>query len=356
MEKPYSHILNASVEKSTIRLSGEINQYTAERFIEEFDYLVNEVGAKLITLKINSQGGSVLAGYDIVSTILNSEAEVHAVISGLAASIASVIALACDRVKMTDYSLLMVHEVFNASNPNPDAKEQEVLSKFNSSLRKIYSKRGIAENQMEEWMNEETFFSAEDCLANGLADEIISTTTKNLETENKTVEELFNLFNSLDSETKVTLHKPQQMQEVLNFLGLEKGSEQEILNALQVLKQDATDLKIKNEGLVADIANKDAEIEQLQNKVSEFEAAAEAAKKKAAEDLINSAVEARKIPATTKEHWLKLANENFETTKAVLAGITTSVKLSNLTQDTVAEEKPKAFIVSDYIKAQTAQQ
>jgi ATP-dependent Clp protease protease subunit len=355
MEKPYSHILNASAEKSTIRLSGEINQYTAERFIQEFDYLVNEVGAKLITLKINSQGGAVLAGYDIVSTILNSEVEVHAMISGLAASIASVIALACDRVKMTDYSLLMVHEVFNASNPNPDAKEQEVLSKFNSSLRKIYSKRGIAENQMEEWMNEETFFSAEDCLANGLADEIIATSTKSLETENKTIEELFNLFNSLDSETKVTLHKPQQMQEVLNFLGLEEGSEQEILNALQVLKQDTADLKIKNEGLVTNIANKDAEIEQLQNKVSEFEAAAEAAQKKAAEDLVNSAVEARKIPATAKEHWLKLANENFETTKAVLASITTSVKLSNLTQDAISEEKPKAFVVSDFIKAQTAQ-
>jgi ATP-dependent protease ClpP protease subunit len=354
--KDFQHILNASAEKSTIRISGEVNQYTADRFIEEFNYLVEQVGCKLIEVKINSQGGSVLAGYSIVSTILDSKVEVQAVISGLAASIASVIALACDKVFMTDYSVLMVHNVYNSSNANPDPKEQEVLNKFNSSLRKIYAKRGIEEEVMTSWMDNETFFDASEALSFGLIDTIIPTATRKVEAENKTIEELFNIFNSLDMDQQVTLNKPNKMQEeLINFLGLEEGTEQtEIFNALQILKGEAADLKIKNEGLVSEIANKDSEIEQLQNQVNDFEAAEKQRKVLMAEELVNSAVEARKIPATSKEHWLELANQSFDTTKAVLSSLSTNIKLSNLIQEGNAEPKTEKVSIANIIKEQVS--
>lgn len=149
------------------------------------DELVPRISAELtaadgedIELRICSGGGSVFAGHAIVSRLRSYIGKVVGVVDGLAASAASFIAVAgCDELVMSQGSELMIHEAAMSSfGSSADfRKSADDLERWTTTIAKTYAAK--AGGDVEHWlelMAAETWFSAEDAVASGLADRVQS--------------------------------------------------------------------------------------------------------------------------------------------------------------------------------------
>ena len=126
-----------------------------------------ERGDELV-LHINSVGGDVFAGFtiaQIIKELSDRGIPSTAVVDGLAASIASVIACACDKIKMYESSFLMIHNCWSVVQGNADAlrKEAEMMDKIDSAIRTFYHKHfDLTDKELEKAMDAETWISGEE--------------------------------------------------------------------------------------------------------------------------------------------------------------------------------------------------
>jgi len=138
-------------------------------------------GADELAVHINSPGGFVFDGMAIFNAIRAFDGKRTVYVDGLAASIASIIAMAGDRVVMNEGSMFMIHDPMGGvfAFGNADMIEDEArktvnaLRKIRETLLDIYTNatgRGIAE--ISAWMADETWMSADESLARGFADEV----------------------------------------------------------------------------------------------------------------------------------------------------------------------------------------
>lgn len=131
---------------------------------------------KPIKIIINSGGGSVFAGYEIYNTLRTYKGNVIVEIHGLAASIASVIAMAGDIVKMSPLSQIMIHNASTSARGDYRTMDynSEVLKKTNITISKAYAlKSGKSESYFLELMNKESWITSDEALEIGLIDEIM---------------------------------------------------------------------------------------------------------------------------------------------------------------------------------------
>ena len=129
-----------------------------------------------ITARINSGGGSVFEGQAIYNSLVNHPAKVNVVIDGIAASIASVIAMAGDNISITEGSHIMVHKPWSMAmgDANSMRKEAEVLDSLESGIIDIYAARtGKSREKLEKWVSEETWFKGAAAVDAGFADNVI---------------------------------------------------------------------------------------------------------------------------------------------------------------------------------------
>jgi len=180
-------------------------------------------------------------------------------VKGIAASIAHVLSQAADKVIMTDYSMRMMH------NPSNAGGDSAVLEKFKNALVTIYSKRtGLDEGKISDMMDATTWFNAEQALEMGFCDEIQNTKQRAQEIKNEMDPmDLFSIVNQLEVEPK-----PKLMKNVLNHLSLDsKTEETTILKAIEEIEGQWKAETIKKEGMITEVASKEAAIEELQNKL-----------------------------------------------------------------------------------------
>lgn len=128
-----------------------------------------------IHLYINSFGGSVFDGISIYNQLKRHSSKVIVHVDGIAASAASLIAMAGDEIIMPANSMLMVHRASTFAWGNREVFEQQLnaLDKIDQSVTNTYMNRFIGErSEMEELLKNETWLTAEECKAFGLCDEI----------------------------------------------------------------------------------------------------------------------------------------------------------------------------------------
>jgi len=130
-----------------------------------------------INVFINSYGGDVKEGLGIYSQLQRSSAKVTAYIDGFACSIASVIAMAADKVVMNPTSLMMIHRAWMVAVGNAEElrKAADDLEVIDESIRTAYmNKTGdkMDEETLASLLNAETWLPASKCLELGLCDEI----------------------------------------------------------------------------------------------------------------------------------------------------------------------------------------
>lgn len=139
------------------------------------DELISLGDVTEINVHINSIGGDVFAGLAINAMLQRHKATIIVYIDGVAASIASIIAMAGDKIIMPTGSMMMIH------NPKSgcwgDASDMrglaDVLDKVRDSLVAVYtSKTGLTAEELIPLLDAETWMSAEDAVAQGFADEV----------------------------------------------------------------------------------------------------------------------------------------------------------------------------------------
>lgn len=128
-----------------------------------------------LSIFINSGGGDVFAGQTIYSMLKRHKAEKTVFIDGLAASIASVIAMAGDKIVMPKNSMMMIHRAWTIGigNANDMRKLADDLDKVDSSIVSVYTdKTGKTNEEIIGLMDAETWMSAQEAVDNGFADEL----------------------------------------------------------------------------------------------------------------------------------------------------------------------------------------
>lgn len=122
---------------------------------------------------INSGGGDVYSGSEIYTTLKAYPGKVNVKVVGVAASAASVIAMAGDHVEMSPTAQMMIHNAWTVAigDSNGMSKASEMLSGTNRGIANAYiAKTGLSEETILNLMNEETWLNAQDAVEKGFAD------------------------------------------------------------------------------------------------------------------------------------------------------------------------------------------
>lgn len=201
-------IQNADTDTPVIDIDG----FIGDLFWEESKNTVKAIKAKLkeisklkatkIIVNINSPGGFVDAGLGIHDILAAHKAEIETNVSGLTASMATIIAQSGDTRRMSDNALFLIHQPMHGSFSNVTESEQrlEELIKVNDRLVRIYDKRNeiSSEDEIRNLMNESNgngkWIDADEALELGFIDEIF--------------EPMATAAAVLDPEVKATLRLP----------------------------------------------------------------------------------------------------------------------------------------------------
>lgn len=353
---------------SSIRFFGRITPERAASFNAEFDYLETAVRPSLIRVLINCEGGSVLHGMSVYSTIQNSRIPTECIIEGIAASMGSILWAAGNKSLMRDYSILMVHNPFQ---PGETGKEPSDLVKaFIKQVETIYRKRfGLKAEHVRNIMNgkadkDGTFFDALSAVRNGIIPlENILHTSRQIRDKVKSeltgmedTVEIQSLMSRISAElpeepgckpmgetapilnqTNHTIMNTEKTNSaeyaaVVASLGFKDNYEvQDVMTRITSLVSVEARLKDTEKSL-ADaqtvIAGKDAAITNLQKdltaataSLSTYQQKESLEKKTRNEAMIEAAIQAGKISRESKEGWMAMAENNPSLVESTLTSI-----------------------------------
>jgi ATP-dependent Clp endopeptidase proteolytic subunit ClpP len=170
---------NAAGDPATVQIFDQIGEdwYGGSGLsAKQFSDVLNEVGNGPLLVEINSPGGNVWDGLSIYNQLRGRKAPVTTRVVGIAASIASIIALAGDRVEMADAALMMIHDPSGmASGTSEDMRKMaEALDQHAEVLVGVYHKKtGRSAESIRAAMKAETWFTTAEALAFGLVDKPI---------------------------------------------------------------------------------------------------------------------------------------------------------------------------------------
>lgn len=231
--------------KAEIFIYDEIGGFgvNANAFIEELENLGD---VEQIDLRISSPGGSIIEGNVIFNAIKRHPANVSVYIDGMAASMASVIAMAGDEVLMADNALLMIHNPWTVSIGDSEQlrKDADLMDKMKSAIINAYGRSNYSEEELEELMDATTWFTAAEALEAGFIDGTIE---------------------GLKAAASIN-----ELQTIANQAGATLPVEKIVASI--VTKHEAQVAKLEEELLEANATVNDSavQIEELQNSVKEF--------------------------------------------------------------------------------------
>lgn len=165
-------------EVRTLRIEGQIadetwfgDEVTPQLFKNDLTS-----GTGDITLWINSPGGDVFAAAQIYNMLMDYQGDVHVIIDGLAASAASVIAMAGTTVSMSPVAMMMIHNpwTFAQGEAKDMAKVIEMLGEIKESIINAYELRtGLSRTKISHLMDSESWFNAKKAVELGFADKVL---------------------------------------------------------------------------------------------------------------------------------------------------------------------------------------
>jgi ATP-dependent Clp protease, proteolytic subunit ClpP len=163
---------------------------------------------KQINLHIHSPGGDVFDGIAIYNLLKNHPANVTVYIDGLAASMASVIAMAGNEVIMPENAMMMIHKPWGIQGGDAEdmRKYADLLDKVENTLIPAYaSKTGKTPEELAEMLSEETWLTAKECVEQGFADKLAEPLVAMASIKSRKLED----FENMPKAMKNMLFKPQ---------------------------------------------------------------------------------------------------------------------------------------------------
>lgn len=177
--------MNAKNKEAEILIYEEIGQswwndsgVGAKQFAENLKALGD---VKVLNVRINSPGGDVFEGNAIKTQLEQHPAVKNVFIDGLAASAASYIAMAGDRIEVSRNAMIMIHSASGGvlGNAEDMRKMADLLEKIDGNIVDMYHRRtGQTVDKIQEWMAAETWFTADEAVQHGFADALMAEDTQ----------------------------------------------------------------------------------------------------------------------------------------------------------------------------------
>ena len=310
---------NADV--ADLYLYNVIDDFAYEGYADSAESILKDINSlgniKTLNVFINSPGGSVFEGISIKNMLERQKLKgcfINVVIDGLAASIASVIAMAGDKITMPENALMMIHRASCGCIGNADdfAKQIEVLNKIDLVLTNTYVTRSnglLTEEDVTNMFNSgDTWLTAQEAKDFGLCDEITEKleavakyedctkdTKVDMEKWSNKVDEWYNEISEVAKDSEEGGNEMDNQQPINVTINLDV---QAILDALNPIKDEIANLKATIEA--TKIQNEAEEVEDGCKKkneddsepINEGEEVEDGCKKKAeAEDEAEEVVE-----------------------------------------------------------------
>ena len=189
------------------------------------DAVESLAAGETLRVVINSPGGDVYAGQEAFSILYNIRHinNVEIEVQSLAASAASVIAMAGKTVKMSPVAALMVHNcsTYASGDYRDMTHTAEVLKKINECLVQAYiQKTGMTQEDLLDMMDNETWLSANDCVKYGFADEIIKNDDEPQLILNAVIGKLSITDEMIETAKAAKEQKEKEKKEILNDLDM----------------------------------------------------------------------------------------------------------------------------------------
>jgi ATP-dependent Clp endopeptidase proteolytic subunit ClpP len=262
MTEKWYNIQNKAGKTADVYIFDEIGSYgvTAKQFISD----IKDLKDLPINLRINSLGGDVFDGMAMYNVIKRREAKTTVYIEGIAASIATIIALGADEVVMAENSLFMIHNAWGGAMGEAEdmRKTAATLDKISSELTDIYRKKtGLSYDAISNMMSDETWLNAEEAYELGFVDTIsdsikVAAKYDVSKFKNITQEEIQNKLSININNKKMT----NELKEWFN------NKVDEIVNAVKGDVKVSDDVAKQTE-ITVNLADND----EIVNKISEFE-------------------------------------------------------------------------------------
>lgn len=232
---------------ATLHIYDEIGGFGVSA-IELVNELKNLEGVDEITLRLNSPGGSIIEGTAIYNALKNHGAKIIVMIDGLAASMASVIAMAGDEIQIAENAYLMIHNPWTMAVGDAEElrKSADLLDKMRENLVNAYSRSGMDREKIIELMDAETWMTASEALENGFVDSI--------------------------SRAQKAAAKVREFDMIAQFeapVDLTQSAEDRLIDLLNAARESESIAKANIDGLNSKIGFLQAEIENLSNALTE---------------------------------------------------------------------------------------
>lgn len=138
---------------------------------------LRRMGAGDVTVNINSSGGNFFDGLAIYNLLREHDGKVSTNVVGVAASAASLIAMASDELRVAKAGFIMIHNAWAVvmGNRHELADTASLLAQFDAAMVGVYADRsGMTPKAIAAYMDKTTFFSGDEAVANGLADALLA--------------------------------------------------------------------------------------------------------------------------------------------------------------------------------------
>jgi len=322
MYKDFLHIKNVSEngDTATMMLNKRIgNTYNedgtlaevgiqGDQFANEMLYLKACMNVKNVDVEINSIGGDVIQGYNIVNAIIKHEA--NTICTGICASMAVSCLIAGKKRSVVDYGSLMTHSVSGAED------NDKVLGIFNDSLKTLYLGRtklnaDTADTMFkgENWFSnsKKADYSLQDAVDMGFVDNIITTgkIVKGIANAKKELTSLAHIYNTLN----LNVTKTNNMVELKKVLDLKNDLSDEKAESIAV--ETINNLRSENSTHTTNLTTALAKVTELQNKIDEVENAAKTEKTRIATEAVEQWITKGKIKVENKAVMIIMAETDL---------------------------------------------
>ncbi len=387
-EKEFKFIKGAycSGSPADICYYTDVDYWSVQDFLWEFDYLVNYVNPSKIRVHINSVGGSVIEGMSVFAKIRDCQIKTECINDALAASMGSIIWAAGDELFMKDYALLMIHNPF--CECGGEKQYNQATEAFTQQLKTIYVKRfGLSDEEVEAIMNgkegdDGTFLTATQAIEKGFvqSDHIIETpkvikdqiqaalkdsndiaqikavyglvaptaisatiNKQNINFNSTTMEKndisVFAALVGLTGDKATT----DNLLAKINELKAKAEKSDAIQKSLDEAKAELISVKAEYTGAQTTIKNLTEDLTKTKDSLKAYQEAEVKAQEAKINALIDGAVAQCKINRDEREDYIKMAKNDFALAEKVLAKIPARAQLSNEISTANKEEANKGM-------------
>lgn len=177
-----ANVVRNSADEATLYIYDVIDSYWGISSKSVIDALASVADVPTVHVRINSPGGDVFEGRAIVEALKRFSGKTIAHVDSLAASAATSIAIACSEVEIAQGAFFMIHNASGLVWGDKTAMRDtaDLLEKVEGTIVLDYTnKTGKDAADVVAWMDAETWFTADEAIANGFCDRLAATAENN---------------------------------------------------------------------------------------------------------------------------------------------------------------------------------